>query len=52
MPEVDVLLKGLLGQPGVEGFLVFNDDGASPLSFASRKEMHRRRTRNANPCSS
>jgi len=22
---VDVLLKGLLSQPGVEGFLVFND---------------------------
>ena len=29
MPEVDVLLKGLLNQPGVEGFMVFNDDGAS-----------------------
>jgi len=27
MPEVDVLLKGLLSQPGAEGFLVFNDDG-------------------------
>jgi hypothetical protein len=27
MPEVDVLMKGLLSQPGVEGFMVFNDAG-------------------------
>ncbi len=27
MPEVEVLLKGLLAQSGVEGFLVFNDEG-------------------------
>jgi hypothetical protein len=27
MPEVDVLMKGMLSQPGVEGFMVFNDAG-------------------------
>lgn len=31
MPEVDVLMKGLLSQPGVEGFMVFNDAGALSL---------------------
>jgi hypothetical protein len=29
LPEVEVMLRGLLAQPGVEGFLVFNQDGAS-----------------------
>ena len=28
LPDVDVLMKGLLAQPGVEGFMVFNDSGA------------------------
>lgn len=32
MPEVEVLLKGLLSQPGVEGFMVFNDAGI-PLKW-------------------
>lgn len=27
LPEIDVLLKGMLSQPGVEGFMVFNDEG-------------------------
>lgn len=27
LPEVDVIMKGLLSQPGVEGFLVFNESG-------------------------
>jgi hypothetical protein len=27
LPEVEVLLKGVLGLPGVEGFLVFNEAG-------------------------
>ena len=28
LPEVEIILKGLLGEKGVEGFLVFNDAGA------------------------
>jgi Roadblock/LC7 domain len=32
MPEVEVLLKGLLSQPGVEGFMVFNNAGI-PLKW-------------------
>jgi hypothetical protein len=27
LPEVEIILKGLLGEKGVEGFLVFNDQG-------------------------
>ena len=27
LPEIDVLMKGLLAQPGVEGYMVFNDAG-------------------------
>ena len=27
IPDVDVLLKGLLGQPGVDGVLIYNDLG-------------------------
>jgi dynein light chain roadblock-type len=32
LPEVEVLLRGLLGQPGVEGFMVFNNSGI-PLKW-------------------
>lgn len=28
LPEVDVLMRGVLAHPGVEGFLVFNETGA------------------------
>jgi hypothetical protein len=27
LPDVDILMKGLLAQPGVEGYMVFNDSG-------------------------
>lgn len=32
IPEVDVLMRGLLSQPGVEGFMVFNNAGI-PLKW-------------------
>ena len=28
LPEVEIILKGLLAEKGVEGFMVFNDAGA------------------------
>ncbi len=31
LPDVDILMKGLLAQPGLEGYMVFNDSGASGL---------------------
>jgi hypothetical protein len=27
LPEVEVLMKNLLAAPGVEGYLIFNDNG-------------------------
>lgn len=27
LPEVDILMRGLMSQPGVEGFMVFNESG-------------------------
>lgn len=32
LPDVDVMMKGLLSQPGVEGYMVFNDAGI-PLKW-------------------
>jgi len=33
-PEIDVLLRGMLSQPGVEGFMVFNEEGI-PIKWSS-----------------
>ena len=27
LPEVDILLRGMLSHPGVEGFMIYNDAG-------------------------
>ncbi|RYG44072.1 hypothetical protein EON67_12170, partial [archaeon] len=31
LPEVEILMRGLLSQPGVEGFMVYNDAGTLHL---------------------
>jgi len=40
LPEVEVLLKGLMSQPGVEGFMVFNDSGALSRQMALLGAQH------------
>lgn len=35
LPDVDILMKGLLAQPGVEGYMVFNDSGI-PLKWTQQ----------------
>jgi hypothetical protein len=34
LPEVDILMRGLMSQPGVEGFMVFNESG-KPYDYAA-----------------
>lgn len=39
LPEVDVLMKGLLAQPGVEGYMVFNDSGACTMQARFKNDF-------------
>ena len=48
LPEVDVLLKGLMAQPGVEGFLVFND-AAVPVKWTNAGFIKPGTPNSANP---
>ena len=35
LPEVEILMKGLLAQPGVDGFMVYNESGAFGMAHTS-----------------
>lgn len=48
LPEVEVMLKGLLTQPGVEGFLVFNEAGI-PLKWTNSGFIKPGTPNSANP---
>ena len=60
LPEVDIILKGLLAEKGVEGFLVYNDAGAcngavaclrlgSPNPYDPLTNAHNAQTHTAHP---